>query len=295
MIVLYGVLAFATQPLTGRLIDQMSAHPCCLKLAVALLVFGAIVILIPRRGTLLLAIMCATLMGMGNSFFHVYGGKYVAISSRNDIRAMGVFVSTGAVGLAIGTGFYNLLLLSIFIIALLSTSVLHLRIAEGRMSAKVEGSSPIRFAYRQKKVLPLSSLLVLYLSCLMLVVAGQACIGESLPHLHSNPTCQALLMPLVATILLESIILLFLREHRWQVLAASVVLNILTNIPLNAFVFAFEITSPLYLIGLECVVVMVEFAGYWLVLRDRYMALKYSFLCNTFSALTGCISQVLFY
>ena len=109
-----------------------------------------------------------------------------------------------------------------------------------------------------------------------------------------DATYQALLTPLMATIILESLLLLYMREGRWQVLAVSVVLNILTNVPLNAFVMAYRVTYPLYLIGLECVVVIIEFIGYWLVLHDRNKAFRYSLLCNMFSALTGCLFQILF-
>jgi hypothetical protein len=108
-----------------------------------------------------------------------------------------------------------------------------------------------------------------------------------------NATCQALLVPLMATIVLESLLLLYLRERRWQVLATSVVLNIFTNVPLNAFIMSYRVTSPFILVGLECVVVMVEFFGFWLVLQNRFKAFKYSFLCNSFSVLVGCLCQLL--
>ena len=45
----------------------------------------------------------SVLLGMGNSLFHVWGGKQVAVHTGNDIRSLGVFVSTGAFGLAVGT------------------------------------------------------------------------------------------------------------------------------------------------------------------------------------------------
>lgn len=42
------------------------------------------------------------MLGLGNSLFHVWGGKQEALLTRNDIRALGMSVSTGAMGLAIG-------------------------------------------------------------------------------------------------------------------------------------------------------------------------------------------------
>ena len=400
LIVIYDVLAFATQPLTGRWLDTSGASPNRLKLAIALLVGGASISLLPLSENLLTAMTATIMFGMGNSLFHVYGGKIVAVASHYDIRMMGVFVSTGAVGLAIGIGFFCPMLMTAFLLALIALSALHLHYAgivrEGK-SISFYTENVVRPTARSLPIVPL-----LYLSCLMLVVSGRSFIGESVPSLrtvfHSmgtpmtmvvvsiivmagkaaggflskmwgvrnvfyvsmllsattflmcpwhdvfvlttlllinismpctlylatkavpgregwtfgllamallpgfmlghlakdNATCQMLLEPLMATILLESLLLLCMREHRWQVLAASVMLNIFTNVPLNAFIMFFKVTSPFYLVGLECVVVVVEFIGYWLVLYDRCRAFKYSFLCNSFSALTGCLYQYLF-
>lgn len=109
--------------------------------------------------------------------------------------------------------------------------------------------------------------------------------------LVGNTLCQMLLEPLMATILLETVMLLLMHEYRWQVLAASTVFNICTNMPLNFAVMTLALTSPLQLILLEGTVVVVEFFGYWLVLRDRRCAFKYSLLCNVFSFLVGLLCQ----
>ena len=77
-------------------------------------------------------------------------------------------------------------------------------------------------------------------------------------------------------------------------MSASVVLNIFTNVPLNAFIMAYEVTSPLYIVCLECVVVVAESIGYWLVIHNWRRAFKYSFLCNSFSFLVGCLFQLFF-
>ena len=393
LIVLYDVLAFGTQPLIGHWLDKSCASPSRLKLAIALLVGGAIISLLPISLTFLAAMMGALLLGMGNSLFHVYGGKYVAVFSHNDIRVMGVFVSTGAVGLAIGLGFYSPMLLTVFLLTLLILTALH--IYNARIS-QVE--SPLLICTEEAKSASVQSAVpLIFLSCLMFVVAGRAFIGECVPSLRtSSPlmgapltmvvvslvvmvgkaaggflskmwgvrnvfcvsmllsattflmcpwhdvfvlmtlllvnismpctlywatkavpgregwafgllamallpgfllgqlsqddtTCQMLLVPLMATILLESFLLLCLHERRWQVLASSVILNIFTNVPLNAYVMGYKVTSPLYIVGLECLVIAVEFVGYWFVLHDHRIAFKYSFLCNSFSALVGCV------
>lgn len=391
MIVLYNILAFGTQPLAGCWVDRGGLCPLGLKLAAVLLIAGAVVSSISTSCTIFIAVAGAILLGMGNSFFHVYGGKYVAVVSRNEIRAMGVFVSTGAVGLTIGLGFSSPKLLTAFISAFLVVSYLHLHNAYRQETNVI--TEHAHFA--RSSALPESSIPALLLSCLMLVVAGRAFLGESVPSVRAsipstgasllmvmvsvivmvgkaaggflskwlgvrnvfyssmllggttflmcpwhdgfilatlflinlsmpctlywasktvpgregwafgllamallpgfllgnltkqNAIYQALLVPLMGTILLESLLLFCIRERRWQVLAVSVLLNILTNVPLNLFVMAYEVASPLHLIGLECMVVAVEFIGYWLVLHDCRRALKYSVLCNFFSALVG--------
>lgn len=397
LIVLYDVLAFGTQPLTGRWVDTNGASGHRLKLSIALLFSGALISLLPITMNFLTAMTGTVMLGMGNSLFHVYGGKYVAVISRNDIRVMGVFVSTGAVGLAIGLGFSSPMLLTVLLFALLSLSFLHLYKTETVRTGK---PSPIYSEdTKHLSALSHSPIPILFLSCLMLVVAGRAFIGESVPSLHTcinsigapmtmvwvsaivmigkatggflskmwgvrnvlcgsmllsatvflmcpwhdafvlitlllinismpctlylatktipgregwafgllamallpgfllgqlckdNATCQMLLDPLMGTILLESLLLLSMRERRWKVLAASVVLNILTNIPLNVFIMTYGVTSPLLLFALECLVVVVEFIGYCLALHERRRAFKYSFLCNSFSALVGCLFQ----
>ena len=399
IIVLYDVLAFGTQPLTGSWMDTGGTSGHRLKLSMALLSGGSMVCLSPVSQDFLTAMAGVILFGMGNSIFHVYGGKYVAVVSHNDICAMGIFVSTGAVGLAIGLGFKSPILLAIFILALLAFSALHLHHA---VTAREERPLLI-FTEGAKQTSPPPAVPLLYLSCLMLVVAGRAFIGESVPSLrtsiHSmgapltmivvsvivmtgkaaggflskkwsvrnvfcislllsattflmcpwhdvfvlttllfinismpctlyfapkavpgregwtfgllamallpgfllgqltkdNATYQTLLEPLIATILLESLLLLCMRERRWKVLAVSVILNIFTNVPLNAYVMSYEVTNPFYLVSLECIVVIVEFIGYWFVVHDHSKAFKYSFLCNSFSAFIGCLCQSILY
>ena len=398
IIVLYDVLAFGTQPLAGRWVDSNGDSPSDLKLAMALLVGGSLISLFHVSWNFLAAMPGIILLGLGNSLFHVYGGKYVAVTSHNDIRVMGVFVSTGSVGLALGLGFSSPMLLAVFILTLLPISILHLHYAEVLKGTPSAIYTKAKLTSQQ----PLSAIPLLYLSCLMLVVAGRSFIGESVPTLHTsihsmgapltmvmvgvivmtgkaaggflsqkwgvqnvfcaslllsaavflmcpwhdafvlitlllinismpctlylatkavprregwvfgllamallpgfllgylskgNATCQALLVPLMATILLESILLLWMHERRWQVLSASVVLNIFTNVPLNAFIMAYEVTSPLYIVCMECVVVAVESIGYRLVIHNWRRAFKYSFLCNSFSFLVGCIFQLFF-
>ena len=141
----YNVLAFLTQPLTGHWVDGMKhKHQMlfmsilCLLLAVLATTFT---IATGSQGVSLVSmVLIATLLGVGNSFFHVWGGKQVATTSANDMRALGVFVSTGAMGLAVSMVFYSWTLLYVY---LLSISILSLFTM--RDTPEVQGSSTTFF------------------------------------------------------------------------------------------------------------------------------------------------------
>ena len=141
----YNVLAFLTQPLTGHWVDGMKhKHQMlfmsilCLLLAVLATTFT---IATGSQGVSLVSmVLIATLLGFGNSLFHVWGGKQVATTSANDMRALGVFVSTGAMGLAVSMVFYSWTLLYVY---LLSISILSLFTM--RDTPEVQGSSTTFF------------------------------------------------------------------------------------------------------------------------------------------------------
>ena len=124
---LYNVLAFLSQPLTGLIADRLTHRHWLLLLSVGFLALGVLVSLsLPLWQLSLMPV--AALLGIGNSLFHVWGGKQVALTTGNDIRALGVFVSTGAMGLAIGMVFFSWMLLSLFLIALCVLAAFYLHI-----------------------------------------------------------------------------------------------------------------------------------------------------------------------
>ena len=92
-----------------------------------------------------------------------------------------------------------------------------------------------------------------------------------------------LLAPLVATIVIELGVLLCLGERRRKVLLGSVVINVLTNVPLNLYAIYVDY-------GLVMVVEELWYA--WLI-RDWRQAFLYSLLCNAVSYLTGLLFQML--
>ena len=96
----YNTLAFVTQSPVGILIDKHNRPKLMLAVSVALLVLGYVF-----GGVCLVAV---TFIGMGNSLFHVAGGKYVTSKSGNDISDLGIFVSTGAIGLVLGQRYFHL-------------------------------------------------------------------------------------------------------------------------------------------------------------------------------------------
>ena len=95
-----------------------------------------------------------------------------------------------------------------------------------------------------------------------------------------------LLWPLVATIVIELGVLLFMGERRRKVLYGSVVMNVLTNVPLNLYAVYVSDGWSTLIVG-ETLVVLIEALYYrWLVGEWR-QAWIYSLLCNAISFLTG--------
>ena len=95
-----------------------------------------------------------------------------------------------------------------------------------------------------------------------------------------------LLWPLVATIVIELGVLLFLGERRRKVLYGSVVMNVLTNVPLNLYAVHVSDGWSTLIVG-EALVVLAEALCFrWLVGEWRQSWI-YSLLCNAISFLAG--------
>lgn len=129
---LYNVLAFLTQPLSGLCADRLREPHWMLLVAVMLLtlavgVASAVVFVASLHTSRLLILLVATMLGLGNSLFHVWGGRQVALITANDMRALGLFVSTGAMGLAVGAVFCSWPLLYMFLLALCLLAAVHVR------------------------------------------------------------------------------------------------------------------------------------------------------------------------
>ena len=99
-----------------------------------------------------------------------------------------------------------------------------------------------------------------------------------------------LLLSLTLTILIELGVLWLLMERRRKVLVLSVVINVLTNVPLNLAVIHLGYSSKTVLIG-ELIVFIVEALWYLLFIKDIRKASIYSLLCNAVSFLIGLLGQ----
>ena len=138
-VLIYNVLAFMSQPLTGMMADRMERRHWLLIVSSLLLTLAvACASLIPTLMRVSpkmmwdglgewLMILVAVLLGAGNSFFHVWGGKQTVVLTGNDIRALGVFVSTGALGLAVGFVCRSWALLYGLLLAIVAVAIVYLR------------------------------------------------------------------------------------------------------------------------------------------------------------------------
>lgn len=101
-----------------------------------------------------------------------------------------------------------------------------------------------------------------------------------------------ILLALLATIMIEIAVLLLLGEKRRKVLLASVVINVITNVPLNIIAQYVGLSTVGVIIG-ELIVVAVEALWYYLFVKKASQAMVYSLLCNAISFLIGLICTTL--
>lgn len=393
LFVLYNALAFLTQPLFGQYVDSVAKRSKVFGISMALLTLGGCL------AAASIPYAAITSVGLGNALFHVYGGKTVAVQTGNDMRHLGIFVSSGAIGLVVGEQYASLGGLAVIALVMLSLAALlfqqetateavipcmrqlgrlsvtprpasavagmpylllfillivFIRAFIGKLAPHaVQSSSLILFgtltsilAFAGKSLggfiarkfgawntltvtllltgaclllspqhLSFALALVLVINLTMPITLWLA--NQSLPGreglsfgllaamlplgvgLGATLTGYAIATPLlyvlVATMLIEVLVLLALREYRWQVLAMSVVMNILTNLPLNILVYNYpQIHASLPMqIGLECGVVAIETMLYWMVLKDKRKAFSYAILCNATSYLLGMLYSMI--
>lgn len=173
--VVYNVLAFLTQPPTGMLADRVKQRHWILLSSIILLILAVIetVCVIPycSAAPVFLLMLLSVLLGIGNSLFHVWGGKETAVRTGNDIRALGVFVSTGAFGLAVGSVFLSRALMFGLLLGICILALAYLRIDTAKPIVTTEVDI-------ESEVYP-KPLVWVVLILIMLIVAGRSFTGES--------------------------------------------------------------------------------------------------------------------
>ena len=394
--ILYNVLAFLTQPLTGMMADCPRLLPMLLPLSVVLLAVGVVLASILLASTPpashlspFIPFFIALPLGLGNSLFHVWGGKTVAVATGNDPRALGVFVSTGAFGLAVGMVLHAWWLLYLFLVLIAALAVLTVRFPSETVPPKLTFYAYHTVLMRRPWLVWGTLLLLMGFvlfrsflgemltadvakgSAMALLIGGVAMMGKALGGfvargiglfvafgialagavacmllsglvpwlwlpglLCINGTmavtlCWAnavmperegvafgllaaalmpgymlamagaeasfivprLLIALLPTVAIELAVLWMLRERRGDVLASSVAVNILTNIPLNIFVICVSGSWTAIIIG-EVLVLLVEMLWYRYFVGEWRRAFIYSSLCNAISFLIGVLVQL---
>ncbi len=181
----YNVLAFLTQPLTGWWADWMKQKYWMLLGSVLLLTLGVAACQLSTINDLFI-MPTAVLLGIGNSLFHVWGGKQVAVNTGNDIRALGVFVSTGAFGLAVGGVLASWSLLYVFLLSICVLAIQTLPSQKTLPSPSLQGGSSISINEKTSEQgnhpLPVGRVRggsIILLLLIMLVVAGRSFTGEA--------------------------------------------------------------------------------------------------------------------
>ena len=173
--VVYNVLAFLTQPLTGMLADRVKQRHWILLTSIIMLILAVLetVCVMPfcSAAPVFLLVVLSVLLGIGNSLFHVWGGKETAVRTGNDIRALGVFVSTGAFGLAVGSVFLSRALMFGLLLGICILALAYLRIDTAKPIVTTEVDI-------ENKVYP-KLLVWAVLILIMLIVAGRSFMGES--------------------------------------------------------------------------------------------------------------------
>ncbi len=155
-IAVYNTMAFCTQWLTGLFCDFLDRDRSVQIASVALLLSGVFL-------SMLIPIKAAILLGIGNSLFHVSGGRCVIRESGGKAFPLGAFVAPGAIGLFLGTSlggtfFWLLPLLCICLIVNLGVLCFLMKKTAPAASPAENLSSP----------LPLSAGKILFIAVLVL-------------------------------------------------------------------------------------------------------------------------------
>ncbi len=119
--ILYNFLAFCFQPLAGILLDKFK------KLQPKQYIIFSFVLLLLGFVPELNIWLRVGLVGIGNCLFHIGAGTVILTTSKDKMAPLGIFVSSGAVGLLMGTMLaYNLTCHLVLALSLLALILLNL-------------------------------------------------------------------------------------------------------------------------------------------------------------------------
>ncbi|MBR2179101.1 MAG: hypothetical protein IJ862_01730 [Selenomonadaceae bacterium] len=155
---LYNLIAFGSQWLIGYLLDRkfnLIGHAFLVSLITLAL------------GTISeLGILCQTiLLGIGNSLFHVAGGSLV-LRKYKTYKELGIFVSSGAIGLALGLNLLcNAIVFLLFYAAI--TLIVFYRLRRGHVDIEVQ-SEAIDNKYVGFPLIAMLGCIILLLGCVVL-------------------------------------------------------------------------------------------------------------------------------
>lgn len=97
----------------------------------------------------------------------------------------------------------------------------------------------------------------------------------------------------ILTIIIELAVLYIFKERNKKVYIAAIIINAMTNIPLNIFVNLYSFKNfteyILIILSLELLVVVIESLLYYLVIKKYLKSLFYSTMCNLYSFLLGSL------
>ena len=147
VVLTYNILAFMTQPFTGMLADKVRHRHWVLLISVVLLALAVLAVSVAlSMGVVEQGMWCvAVLLGMGNSLFHVWGGKQTVVTMGNEMLPIGFFVSTGAMGLAVGVVCHSWMLLHVFLLAICLLAILYVRMDVSTDATTADGVVSSRF------------------------------------------------------------------------------------------------------------------------------------------------------
>lgn len=99
-----------------------------------------------------------------------------------------------------------------------------------------------------------------------------------------------LIKALVLTIIIELFALLLQKEKKPLVYLMCIIMNIITNISMNLLIQSIPIHNyDIVVIGLEIIVLIIEYFGYSLVIKSKKVAFNRALLCNLLSYLVGLL------